>query len=159
MLNFPEKSAMVVQWFSNSTSVTNQLGNGGHQHHDRGGPVGELDSNKQLVLFADGHIEGSPGENAGQGVPGQILARKNRKPELTGRRFPSSNIIPRGDWRHARNANYLKSYPDRIANHESTRSQIHRFDSKSQTPTNPMKPRNSTRFPHRLSSPHPRLPH
>ncbi len=60
MLNFPEKSAMVVQWFSDDKSVANQLGNGGHQHHDRGGPVAELDSKTQLIIFADGHIEAVP---------------------------------------------------------------------------------------------------
>lgn len=60
MLEFPEKSAVVVQWFSDGISVTNQLGNGGHQHHDSGGPVGELNNTNQLVLFADGHIEEIP---------------------------------------------------------------------------------------------------
>lgn len=60
MLDFPEKSAMVVQWFSDGITVTNQLGNGGHQYHDMGGPAKELDNSNQLVLFADGHIEGVP---------------------------------------------------------------------------------------------------
>ena len=66
MLDFPEKSAMVVQWFSDGVTVTNQLGNGGHQYHDSGGPTQELDNSKQLVLFADGHIESIPSTLTGK---------------------------------------------------------------------------------------------
>ena len=65
MLDYPEKSAMVVQWFSDGKTVTNQLGNGGHSYHDHGGPTEELDNSKQLVLFADGHIDAVPAKLTG----------------------------------------------------------------------------------------------
>lgn len=64
MLDSPEKSAMVVQWHSDGKTVENKLGNGGHQHHDMGGPVDSLHSRQQLVLFADGHIKGVPANMA-----------------------------------------------------------------------------------------------
>ena len=60
MLDYPEKSAMIVQWFSDGKSVANQLGNGGHQHHDSGGPVDLIGDKNQLVLFTDGHVDGVP---------------------------------------------------------------------------------------------------
>jgi prepilin-type N-terminal cleavage/methylation domain-containing protein len=66
MLDYPEKSAMVVQWFSDGKTVTNQLGIGGHSYHDHGGPTEELDSSKQLVLFADGHIDAVPAKLTGK---------------------------------------------------------------------------------------------
>jgi prepilin-type N-terminal cleavage/methylation domain-containing protein len=55
-LTFPEKSAMVVQWFSGDESIPNLLGHGNHAYHDRGGPADAVGSMQQ-VLFADGHIE------------------------------------------------------------------------------------------------------
>jgi prepilin-type N-terminal cleavage/methylation domain-containing protein len=52
----PEKSAMVVQWYSGSSSIPNLLGHGDHAYHDIGGPTKAIGSMQQ-VLFADGHIE------------------------------------------------------------------------------------------------------
>lgn len=55
-LTAPEKSAMVVQWHSGSSSIPNLLGHGDHAYHDIGGPSKAIGSMQQ-VLFADGHIE------------------------------------------------------------------------------------------------------
>jgi prepilin-type N-terminal cleavage/methylation domain-containing protein len=52
----PEKSAMVVQWYSGEESIPNYLGHGNHSYHDHGGPLEGI-GNFQQVLFADGHIE------------------------------------------------------------------------------------------------------
>jgi prepilin-type N-terminal cleavage/methylation domain-containing protein len=60
MINAPEKAAVIVQWYTNSSTVANRLGSGGHQHHGVGGPVEQLDNPKQFVLFADGHVAGVP---------------------------------------------------------------------------------------------------
>lgn len=60
MIDAPEKAALIVQWYSNGKSVANRLGSAGHQHHGIGGPVEQLDSSKQLVLFADGRVDGVP---------------------------------------------------------------------------------------------------
>jgi prepilin-type N-terminal cleavage/methylation domain-containing protein len=55
-LTAPEKSVMVVQWFSGNESIPNYFGHGNHAYHDRGGPL-EAIGDFQQALFADGHIE------------------------------------------------------------------------------------------------------
>lgn len=55
-LQAPEKSAMVVQWFSGTDAIPNYLGSGAHAYHDIGGPVPAVGPYHQ-VLFADGHID------------------------------------------------------------------------------------------------------
>jgi prepilin-type N-terminal cleavage/methylation domain-containing protein len=56
VLSAPEKNVMVVQWYSNSSSVANVLGSGNHAYHDLGGPSKTLGATQQM-LFADGHID------------------------------------------------------------------------------------------------------
>lgn len=56
MLNSPEKSVMVVQWYEGTSGTPNNLGSGAHAYHDLGGRQPAL-GNYQHVLFADGHVE------------------------------------------------------------------------------------------------------
>jgi len=62
LVDDPARAAVVVEWHIGSVGVPNALGSGAYAYADQGGksPDADLHSNRQVVLFADGHTEVLP---------------------------------------------------------------------------------------------------
>lgn len=63
LVDNPARAAVVVEWHQGTEGIPSELGSGAHEHHDSGGPAtpgSDLHSEKQIVLFADGHTEAVP---------------------------------------------------------------------------------------------------
>lgn len=63
LVDNPARAAVVVEWHQGIEGIASELGSGAHEHHDSGGPstpASDLHSDRQIVLFADGHTEVVP---------------------------------------------------------------------------------------------------